>query len=448
MPCHPARAREFLRRGRAVVARRFPFTIRLRDRDGGAVQPVRLKIDPGARVTGIALVREDGGRQHVLHLAEIAHRGETVRANLQRRAAFRRRRRLANLRYRAPRFDNRGRPEGWLAPSLRSRLDNVLSWVGRYRRLLPVTALSLERVRFDMQALENPGISGAEYQRGTLFGYELREYLLEKWGRRCAYCDRAGVPLQIDHVRPRSRGGSDRVSNLTLACGPCNQAKGAQAAEAFLAHDPERLRRILSVAKRPLDGAAAVNATRNAIFLGLRASGLPVEAASGGRTKHNRARLGVPKAHCLDAACVGVVESLHGWAMPVLMIRAMGRGAYQRTRLDRFGFPRGFLMRRKAVRGFRTGDMVRAAVPAGKKRGVHLGRVAVRASGSFNIQTAAGVVQGVSHRHCVLLSRDDGYASGTADHRALTGADALLPALATGCARAGKDGVSAQRRIG
>lgn len=448
MPCHPARARELLRRGCAVVARRFPFTIRLKDRDGGAVQPVRLKIDPGARITGVAAVREDGGRQHVLHLAEIAHRGEVVRASMHRRAAFRRRRRSANLRHRAPRFDNRARPPGWLPPSLRSRLDNVLAWVSRYRRLLPVAVLSLERVRFDLQALENPGISGVEYQQGTLAGYELREYLLEKWGRRCAYCDAEDVPLQIEHVRPKARGGSDRVSNLTLACAKCNQAKGAEPVEVFLAHEPERLRRLLATVRRPLNDAAAVNATRNAIFFGLRAGGLPVESASGGRTKYNRARLGVPKAHCLDAACVGEVGSLRDWAMPVLAIRATGRGSYQRTRLDRFGFPRGFLTRRKEVHGFRTGDMVRAAVPSGKKRGVHVGRVAVRASGKFNVQTVSGIVQGISHRYCILLVRADGYAYGYMDRATLAESNAHLPALGTGCARAGKEGVSALRRIG
>jgi hypothetical protein len=48
-----------------------------------------------------------------------------------------------------------------------------------------------------LQKLENPEISGIAYQQGTLAGYELREYLLEKWGRKCAYCDATNVPLQI-----------------------------------------------------------------------------------------------------------------------------------------------------------------------------------------------------------------------------------------------------------
>jgi hypothetical protein len=122
-----------------------------------------------------------------------------------------------------------------------------------------------------------------------------------------------------------------------------------------------------------------------------------------------RARLGIPKTHALDAACAGNVEALHDWNVPVLQIKATGRGSYQRTRLDRYGFPRGYLMRQKQIRGFQTGDMVQAAVPSGKKAGTYVGRVAIRATGSFNIQTAQGVVQGISHRHCRLIQRGNGY---------------------------------------
>jgi hypothetical protein len=120
-----------------------------------------------------------------------------------------------------------------------------------------------------------------------------------------------------------------------------------------------------------------------------------------------RARLGIPKTHALDAACVGEVDAVQGWRQPVLEIRATGRGAYQRTRLNKHGFPRGRLTRRKRHYGLQTGDMVYAAVPTARNAGVYRGRVAVRASGSFNIQTPQGVVQGVSHRHCHLLQRGD-----------------------------------------
>jgi hypothetical protein len=117
----------------------------------------------------------------------------------------------------------------------------------------------------------------------------------------------------------------------------------------------------------------------------------------------------MPKTHALDAACVGAVNTVKDWQQPVLQIKATGRGAYQRTRLTKYGFPRGYLTRRKRQFGFQTGDLVRAEVPAGKNAGVDVGRVAVRASGRFNIQTPSGIVQGVSHRCCRLVQRADGY---------------------------------------
>jgi HNH endonuclease len=257
--------------------------------------------------------------------------------------------------------------------------------------------------------MQKPDIGGVEYQQGELAGYELREYLLEKWDRHCAYCGAGDVPLQVEHITPKARGGSERASNLTLACRPCNEAKGARRVDDFLRDRPEVLRRVLSQARAPLAAAAGVNATRWALVEKLKPCGLPLELSSGGRTKYNRARLGVPKQHCLDAACVGVVTALHRWVVPVLCLGCAGRGSYQRTRLTAHGFPRGCLMRQKAVRGFQTGDVVKAVVAAGKKAGEYVGRVAIRASGRFNIQTPAGVVQGISWRDCHVLSRGDGY---------------------------------------
>jgi len=421
MPCGEKRARLLLARGRARVHRLVPFVIRLVDVSAQdcALQPLSIKIDPGSKTTGLALVRtarrvdaptgEISTGVVVLSLVEIAHQGRQISEALTARRQMRRRRRN-QLRYRAPRFLNRGGDRaGWLAPSLRHRIDTTLAWVNRIRRWAPVTGVSQELVRFDMQAMQTPGIEGIEYQQGTLAGYELREYLLEKWGRKCAYCGIENVSLQIEHIEPRSKGGSNRESNLTLACQCCNEKKAALPIEVFLAKKPEVLKRIRAQARRPLKDAAAVNTTRWALAQRLQATGLPVELASGGRTKFNRVRLGVPKGHALDAVCVGELDWVQGWQVPTLQIKCSGRGSYQRTRLDKFGFPRGYLMRSKAVNGFATGDLIKATVTQGKKQGCYRGRVAVRATGSFNIQTSEGVVQGISHRHCKVLQRGDGY---------------------------------------
>lgn len=420
MPCTEKRARQLLASGRARVHRVVPFVIRLVDRraEESTTQPVALKLDPGATVTGLALVREPPAAadapaaRQVLHLQEIEHRGARIRDRLHARRAFRHRRRTANLRYRPSRFDNRRRPAGWLPPSLRHRIETTTSWVTRWQRWTPVTRIAVEVVRFDTQALANPEVAGVEYQQGQLAGYEVREYLLEKWGRRCAYCDVTGTPLQVEHMTPKARGGSDRLGNLTLACPRCNQRKGAQDVRSYLAHDPARLTHLLSGASRPLASTAAVNVTRLALRTALAASGVPVEASTGGRTKWNRARLAVPKGHALDAACVGAMQdcaALSGWGQPVLVVRCMGRGAYQRTRLTAHGFPRGYLMRAKSVRGFRTGDLVRATLAQGVHAGCWRGRIAVRATGSCNIQTRSGVRQGIRVHHCRLTQRADGY---------------------------------------
>ena len=412
MPCTEKRARLLLERGRARVHKVMPFTIRMVDLKAQdcQFQPLRIKINPGSKTTGMALVREtrDAGVA-VKNLFELVHRGSQISEALTSRRAHRRLRR-AKLRYRKPRFLNRcNQQKGWLAPSLQHRVDTTLAWVKRIQGLAPVSAISTKLLKFDTQALQNPEISGVEYQQGTLFGYEVREYLLEKWNRQCAYCGAKNTPLQIEHIHPKAKGGSNRVSNLTLACKCCNEKKGVLPIEVFLAKKPEVLKRIQSQTKRPLKDAAAVNITRWALLNALKAQGLPVETASGGRTKFNRSQFGIPKTHALDAACVGEMQSIRDWQKPTLCIKAMGRGRYQRTLLDKFGCVRSYLTRQKRHFGFQTGDYVKADVPKGKRVGVHVGRVAIRASGNFTIQTKTGKVADVPHRFCQLIQRGDGY---------------------------------------
>ena len=165
----------------------------------------------------------------------------------------------------------------WLAPSLQHRIEVIMTWVQRLRRYLPVSAISQEIVKFDMQKMQNPEISGVEYQQGTLYGYEVREYLLEKRHRQCAYCGAKDKRLEVDHIVPRSHCGSDRVSNLTLSCEPCNKKKNQRPAAVFLAKKPEVLQKIQRQAKTPLKDAAAVNSTRYTLLERLKATGLPVE---------------------------------------------------------------------------------------------------------------------------------------------------------------------------
>ncbi len=409
-PVHPARARKLLSAGKAAVLKHFPFTIILKVAiNDPVVAELRIKLDPGSKTTGIAIVNDQSGE--VVFAAELSHRGYKIKESLDSRRAIRRSRRNRKTRYREARWQNRRRKAGWLPPSLLSRIANVLTWVARLSRLCQITAISLELVKFDMQLLENHEIGGVEYQQGTLAGYEVKEYLLEKWDRKCAYCGKENIPLQIEHIVPRAKGGSNRVSNLCLSCGKCNTAKGTKDIKDFLKKKPDLLKRVLAQAKAPLKDAAAVNATRWELFQHLQGTGLPIECGSGGLTKFNRTMRNLSKTHWCDAACMGQSTPGHLCTKDVqpLLITANGHGCRQMCCMDKYGFVRTASKEFRFVKGFQTGDIVKAIVTSGKKIGTYTGRVAVRATGSFNITTVKETVQGISFKYCRGLHRMDGY---------------------------------------
>ncbi|MBN2701113.1 MAG: hypothetical protein JXR29_06655, partial [Methylothermaceae bacterium] len=179
------------------------------------------------------------------------------------------------------------------------------------------------------------------------------------------------------------------------------------------ASDPRCLRRILAQAKAPLRDAAAINSTRWALFRALEGTGLPIEAATGGRTKFNRAGQGYPKAHWIDAACAGSSGAAVRLdpALNPLCIVCRGRGSRRVTRQDRFGFPRTAAGRIKRVHRFSTGDLVRLRQPWGKHAGVHEGRLAgIRADGRLDVQAGSGRRITAHWTRFTLLQRGDGYA--------------------------------------
>jgi 5-methylcytosine-specific restriction endonuclease McrA len=404
-PIRPGAARKLLNAGKAAVYRMYPFTIILKSEVNQTPTPIVVKLDPGSKTTGIALLQND----KVIWAAELTHRGATIKAALLSRRQLRRGRRSRKTRYRQARFLNRTRPKGWLAPSLQHRVDTTITWVNKLIKFAPIGSIVQELVRFDLQQLENPEISGIEYQQGTLLGFSVREYLLNKWNRQCTYCQAENVPLQVEHIQPKAKGGSNRISNLCLACEKCNQKKGTLDIKVFLAKKPELLKKIQLQAKRPLKDAAAVNSTRWTLFNALKSTGLSVETGSGGLTKFNRTRLGLPKTHWLDAACVGVVDALEVLVNQPLLIKAQGHGTRQMCRTDKFGFPSRYVPRDKFVKGFQTGDIVKSIVTTGKKIGEYVGRVAVRTSGSFNISAKMGLIEGISHKYCEVIHHKDGY---------------------------------------
>ncbi len=294
---------------------------------------------------------------------------------------------------------------------MQSRVDNVYTWVARLSKLVLISSIVIETVRFDSQKLQNPEVSGLEYQKGELFGYEVREYLLEKWGRKCAYCGLEHTRLEIDHIVPRSMGGSDRVSNLTISCRVCNLKKANTDIRIFLSGKPNLQDKILGQAKTPLRDSAAVNVTRLAIGQTLGSFKLPLTFWSGGRTKFNRTKQNYEKDHWIDAACVGETGEFVRIepSLNPLTIKANGRGSRQFCLMDKYGFPRTSAKKQKSIHGFKTGDLVRSIVTKGKKVGTYTGRVGVRLSGNFCIDTSNGKVDGISHKTCKKMQCADGY---------------------------------------
>lgn len=438
--CTERRARILLSKRRACVYRYYPFTIIVKDidvRSLGTQEEYKVKIDPGAKTTGIAVVRVNDNA--AVFFGQIEHKGEKVKSNLDAKRGTRRNRRTRETRYRRPKWGNKqlpegkkpgydtSRPEGWLPPSMKSVADNIISWVIRLQRLFNITSCSFEAVRFDTQLVDNPNIEGVQYQQGELFGYEVKEYLLDKYGHTCQYCSGASndAILEWEHVIPRSKGGSDSVKNATLSCHTCNQDKANRTPQEWLLAitgktklDEARRQGIQRVLEGKISGVSSrycawVSASRRYTEAALFRMFREVECSTGGRTKYNRERLGLPKDHHYDALCVGTVpeegytDLTNGYYFNA---KAIGRGSRFRGKINACGVITLKLKKGPKRRfGFQNGDVVRANVPKGKYQGQHVGRVMTRASGSFDIRKTDGTLVTTNYRYCKPLQRDNGY---------------------------------------
>jgi 5-methylcytosine-specific restriction endonuclease McrA len=284
MPTTQRTGKRLLKEGKAKVVTRCPFTIQLTYATGEATQTIRLGVDLGYTEIGFSAKTEK---------LEVISGTLTLRKDVSKKLEERRRYRRTRrnkLWYRPPRFLNRKKDEGWLTPSRQHRLESHVRLVTTIKSLLPITFTKVEVAHFDPQKMQTPEIRGIEYQQGELQGYEVREYLLDKWGRTCAYCGRTNVPLEVEHIIPRSRGGTDRVSNLTLACRDCNLKKGDKTAEEF------GYPQLQTQAKKSLKATAGINTIRWKIV-----ETLDAEHTYGYVTKYNRKKLGLEKSHINDA---------------------------------------------------------------------------------------------------------------------------------------------------
>ena len=423
MPCYPARARKLLSSGRASVFRHYPFTIILHDRtvEESELQDTEIKIDQGSKTTGVALIVHGQDGATAAFAAHVEHR-TNIKSNIDSRRIIRRSRRNRKTRYRQAKFLNRARPKGWLPPSLVSKANNILSWVTRFTRFAPISKIALETAKFDMQKLEDPGVAGTQYQQGRMFGYaDKKAYLFERENYTCIYCGihASKAKMEIEHVVPRSRGGTDSLNNLVLSCHECNQAKGSQDVQTYLKGRSNVLQRVKAHLNTNYRDAAHTNSTRLFVINKLQTMattiGATLKVGFGYTTKQNRLLLNLPKDHWIDAA----VCTSDGSAVKVdpslkpLIIKAVGRGSRQFCSVDKYGFPRTSPKpRSKNFFGFKTGDMVKAIIPVGTKikvpAGTYTGRVAVRSSGSFDVKTRDAKIN-VSHKYCQQIHLMDGY---------------------------------------
>lgn len=399
-----ARARILLKNKLAVVDKVYPFTIRLRDNSCvSRDKAYTVKLDPGSRTTGIAVTDD---KNAVVMLAEIEHRGHNIKRSLDKRRAVRRSRRQRKTRYRAARFNNRTRPEGWLAPSVKSRADNVINFIKKYKRLLNIDKVMIERVSFDTAQMSSEvELYGIDYQQGSLYQTELRSYLFKKHNGRCVYC--GNTAEEVEHVIPKIKGGTDSVHNLVIACRKCNELKGKLSLKEFgklMNKDFSRLE-----PKELPKHAAIVQSARNYMLKEISKIISNTVGYDAWLTTCNRDELGLPKQHYYDALSVGNVQDYKFLTDKVLIISSKGRGSRQMCKMDRFGFPRTSHKGCKSVKGFQTGDIVKAVVPSGLKAGEYLGRVAVRSNGYFNIEANGNIVQGIGHKYCRIVQRNDGY---------------------------------------
>jgi hypothetical protein len=224
MPCKQSKARKLLKENKATIVGYNPFTIQLLYGSSGHTQETNIGVDLGAKYIGIAIQSQN----KVIAKGTIELRYD-VKSNLETRKIYRRSRRNRKTRYRKSRFLNRvsTKKQGWLPPSIRSRIDNTFFWIDKFCMLLPNPKLSIEVGKFDVQKMINPNIQGKEYQQGEMFEYyDTRYFILSRDNYTCQVCKKSKDKiLHTHHIVFKSKGGSNKASNLITVCTDCHTSE-------------------------------------------------------------------------------------------------------------------------------------------------------------------------------------------------------------------------------
>jgi hypothetical protein len=392
-------------RGRAVLYKRAPVAARLKNRavDPSTFQPRRAKFGPGRKTAGIANVLDGAQGPEVILLEKLGHQTD-IKARLDARRMLRRGRRYRETRYRKARSQNRQRKDDWCPPSLEARIEQAVPAVAKIRKLAPIMTLGAEHVQCDSQKLQTLEIRGVKYQQGTLAVYTV--HLLEKWGCACVYGGGTDVPLGIEHLIPKSREGTNRITNLDLVCHLCNQAKAAQIAAEFV------FLHVMAQAQKPRKNAALGHTTHERLYDQLKTIGLSDERGTEARWKMQRIQHDLPQEPYDDALCLAenTPDAFVALADYVQIWIAHGRATRQMCDTGQHGLSARHRSRRTQYVGFQTGNLIQAVVLRGEYARTWTGRVSIPGSGSFDTSIdGQKCAQAVLYRYCRTVQRNDGW---------------------------------------
>lgn len=298
MPCKPSKARKLLRDGKAKIINYKPFTIQLLYGSSGYKQPINLGIDLGAKHIGVAIT----SKNNVLAKGEIELR-QDVKSLLETRKIYRSSRRNRKTRYRPARFLNRvsSKKNGWLPPSILSRIDNTFMWIDKFTNLLPNPKVSIEVGKFDVAKMINPKIGGVDYQKGQTYGYhDTRYFVFSRDNYTCQVCKKKDKILQTHHIKYVSKGGSNRADNLITVCTDCHTSKNHK--EGGVLYDWMIKNKKTPSYKEP----PFMNTIRQRVF-----QKYPnAKIVYGSWTTPRRKELGLEKTHYNDAIAISGIESI------------------------------------------------------------------------------------------------------------------------------------------
>jgi N6-L-threonylcarbamoyladenine synthase len=368
-----AKVRNLLKTKKAKVIKRCPFTIQLAYDSTNYTQPINLGIDAGSKRIGVSATTED----KVLYEADVELRNDVVKL-LATRRENRRARRNHKTRYRKARFDNRRRGDGWIAPSIREKIDTHLTTIANVHKILPITKITVETAQFDIQKIKNPNIHGTEYQQGEQLGFwNVREYVLFRDGHVCQCCKGKSKDriLNVHHIESRKIGG-DAPNNLITLCETCHT--GYHKGTIKL---PKTIHRGMS-----FKDASFMGVMRWAFYNKLKEIYPNVHMTYGYITKNTRIKHNLIKEHYIDARCISdYPEAIHPWNKTVVYyqkkVRRHNRQIHKMSILKG-----GYRKRNQAeylVKGYRLFDKVQYL----RKEYFVFGR---RTNGFFDIRTLDG----------------------------------------------------------